>query len=93
MLIGRGSIRFIWFHPAVPPDISSRGGPVTVLVNQPARLECEATGVPPPSFTWLKDGSPVASGLRGLQVGGSCRRSSEPDGNNDPSRRHLRPNL
>lgn len=40
-----------------------------MVVNQPARLECEATGVPPPSFTWLKDGSPVASGLRGLQVG------------------------
>lgn len=54
--------------PAVPPVISSQGGTVTVLVNEPARLECEATGVPFPSFTWLKDGSPVASLLHGLQV-------------------------
>lgn len=53
---------------AVPPVIASRGGTVTVLVNEPARLECEATGVPLPSLTWLKDGSPVASVLHGLQV-------------------------
>lgn len=56
---------FMW---SVPPVISSRGGTVTVLVNEPARLACEATGVPLPSFTWLKDGSPVASVLPGLQV-------------------------
>lgn len=53
---------------AVPPVISSRGGTVTVVVNEPARLECEATGVPLPSLTWLKDGSPVASVSHGLQV-------------------------
>ncbi|XP_056893820.1 hemicentin-1 isoform X2 [Takifugu flavidus] len=52
----------------IPPVIASRGGTVTVLVNEPARLECEATGVPLPSLTWLKDGSPVASVLHGLQV-------------------------
>lgn len=52
----------------VPPVISSRGGTVTVVVNEPARLECEATGVPLPSLTWLKDGSPVASVSHGLQV-------------------------
>lgn len=53
---------------AVPPVIASPGGTVTVLVNEPATLECEATGVPSPSLTWLKDGSPVASVLHGLQV-------------------------
>ncbi|XP_031169752.1 hemicentin-1 isoform X2 [Sander lucioperca] len=52
----------------VPPIISSRGGTVTVVVNEAARLECEATGVPPPSLTWLKDGSPVASVSHGIQV-------------------------
>uniref|UniRef100_A0A671W9G0 Hemicentin 1 n=1 Tax=Sparus aurata TaxID=8175 RepID=A0A671W9G0_SPAAU len=52
----------------VPPVISSRGGTVTVVVNEPARLECEATGVPLPSLTWLKDGSPVASVSHGIQV-------------------------
>ncbi|XP_047443825.1 hemicentin-1 isoform X2 [Mugil cephalus] len=52
----------------VPPVISSRGGTVTVVVNEAARLECEATGVPLPSLTWLKDGSPVASVSHGIQV-------------------------
>ncbi|XP_071373120.1 hemicentin-1, partial [Centroberyx affinis] len=52
----------------VPPVISSRGGMVTVVVNEAARLQCEATGVPPPSLTWLKDGSPVASVSDGIQV-------------------------
>ncbi|XP_028259472.1 hemicentin-1 [Parambassis ranga] len=52
----------------VPPSISSRGGTVTVVVNEAARLECEATGVPLPSLTWLKDGSPVASVSHGIQV-------------------------
>ncbi|AWP10692.1 putative hemicentin-1 [Scophthalmus maximus] len=52
----------------VPPVISSRGGTVTVVVNEAARLECEATGVPLPSLTWLKDGSPVASVSHGIQL-------------------------
>ncbi len=53
---------------AVPPVISSRGGTITVVVNEAARLECEATGVPLPSLTWLKDGSPVASVSHGMEV-------------------------
>ncbi|KAM6962600.1 hemicentin-1 [Aplochiton taeniatus] len=52
----------------VPPVISSPGGMVTVVVNEPARLECETSGVPQPSLTWLKDGSPVASVSEGIQV-------------------------
>ncbi|KAL2089466.1 hypothetical protein ACEWY4_014154 [Coilia grayii] len=52
----------------VPPSISSEGGVVSVVVNEPVRLECEATGVPTPSLTWLKDGSPVTSLAQGLQV-------------------------
>lgn len=59
---------FCFFILTVPPVISSRGGTVTVVVNEPARLECEATGVPLPSLTWLKDGSPVASVSHGIQV-------------------------
>ena len=38
------------------------------MVNEEARLQCEASGVPPPSLTWLKDGSPVASVSDGIQV-------------------------
>lgn len=41
---------------------------MTVVVNEAARLDCEATGLPPPSLTWLKDGSPVASVSDGIQV-------------------------
>lgn len=52
----------------MPPVISSRGGTVTVVVNEAGKLECEATGVPLPSLTWLKDGSPVASVSHGIQV-------------------------
>lgn len=59
---------FCFFILTVAPVISSRGGTVTVVVNEPARLECEATGVPLPSLTWLKDGSPVASVSHGIQV-------------------------
>ncbi|XP_077463990.1 hemicentin-1 [Stigmatopora argus] len=52
----------------VPPVISSRGGTVIVLVNEAGRLECEANGVPAPSLTWLKDGSPVTSVSHGIQL-------------------------
>lgn len=44
---------------------------VTVVVNNPVRLECEARGIPAPILTWLKDGSPVSSVSNGLQVPGS----------------------
>lgn len=30
-----------------------------VIINTTLSLECEADGHPPPSLTWLKDGSPV----------------------------------
>ncbi|KAG5276279.1 hypothetical protein AALO_G00130100 [Alosa alosa] len=52
----------------VPPSISSDGGMVSVVVNEAVRLECEAAGVPTPTLTWLKDGSPVTSVSQGLQV-------------------------
>ncbi|ROL43461.1 Hemicentin-1, partial [Anabarilius grahami] len=52
----------------VPPSISSKGGMITVVVNEPVRLECEASGVPMPSLTWLKEGRPVSSFSDGVQV-------------------------
>lgn len=44
-----------------PPHIKSSGSPkeVTVLVNNVMELECEATGIPTPTLTWLKDGRPL----------------------------------
>ncbi|MBN3312119.1 HMCN1 protein, partial [Atractosteus spatula] len=52
----------------VPPSISGSSDVVTVVVNSPVRLECEARGIPAPSLTWLKNGSPVASFSDGVQV-------------------------
>ncbi|XP_067377843.1 hemicentin-1 isoform X1 [Channa argus] len=44
-----------------PPKISSSSSPeeVTIAINSPLELECLATGVPPPSLSWLKDGRPL----------------------------------
>uniref|UniRef100_A0A8C2MET6 Hemicentin-1 n=1 Tax=Cricetulus griseus TaxID=10029 RepID=A0A8C2MET6_CRIGR len=52
----------------VPPSISGSSSMVEVVVNNLARLECEARGIPAPSLTWLKDGSPVSSFANGIQV-------------------------
>lgn len=41
--------------------MSSSNSPeeLTIAVNSPLELECSATGVPPPTLTWLKDGHPL----------------------------------
>lgn len=52
----------------VLPSIFGNNDPVSVIVNKPVRLECEATGFPAPSLTWLKDGIPVSSISGGIQV-------------------------
>jgi len=42
-----------------------------VVLSKSLILKCEAEGHPPPSLTWLKDGSPVAAkeNLRVLEQG------------------------
>ncbi|XP_044528060.1 hemicentin-1 [Gracilinanus agilis] len=52
----------------VPPSISGSNDMISVVVNNLVRLECEARGIPAPSLTWLKDGSPVSSFSDGIQV-------------------------
>ncbi|KAK1329305.1 hypothetical protein QTO34_011486 [Cnephaeus nilssonii] len=52
----------------VPPSISGSSNVVAVVVNNLVRLECEARGIPAPSLTWLKDGSPVSGFANGIQV-------------------------
>ncbi|XP_055275069.1 hemicentin-1 isoform X4 [Moschus berezovskii] len=52
----------------VPPSIFGSNNMVAVVVNNLVRLECEARGIPAPSLTWLKDGSPVTSFANGIQV-------------------------
>uniref|UniRef100_A0A3Q3ALP3 Hemicentin 1 n=1 Tax=Kryptolebias marmoratus TaxID=37003 RepID=A0A3Q3ALP3_KRYMA len=63
-----GAAEILYSLQVFPPVISSRGGTVTVVVNEATKLPCEASGVPLPSLTWLKDGSPVASVSHGIQV-------------------------
>lgn len=53
---------------SVPPSISGSSNVVAVVVNNLVRLECEARGIPAPSLTWLKDGSPVSGFANGIQV-------------------------
>lgn len=65
---------FALFHHSVPPSITaSSDGPtdMKVVLSKSLILECAAEGHPPPSLTWLKDGSPVAArdNLRVLEQG------------------------
>lgn len=54
-----------FFTPPVPPQITAGPNPLTVVVNEPVMLECDATGTPPPVLLWLKDGNPVPSMVAG----------------------------
>lgn len=58
----------------MPPTIAGgNDGPTErkVVLAKPLILECEATGHPPPTLTWLKDGVPVRHGenVRVLEQG------------------------
>ncbi|KAM9324527.1 hemicentin-1 [Gastrophryne carolinensis] len=52
----------------VLPSIIGPNEPITVIVNNPVTLECEATGFPAPMLTWLKDGIPVSSSSGRIQI-------------------------
>ncbi|KAM6047554.1 LOW QUALITY PROTEIN: hemicentin-2 [Theristicus caerulescens] len=58
----------LWYslQVTVPPRITAGPSPLTVVVNEPVTLECDATGTPAPVLLWLKDGNPVSS----IVVGG-----------------------
>lgn len=65
---------FLFCHHSVPPSIiAGSDGPtdMKVVLSKSLILKCEAEGHPPPSLTWLKDGSPVAAreNLRVLEQG------------------------
>ncbi|KAE8293962.1 Hemicentin-1 Fibulin-6 [Larimichthys crocea] len=63
-----------------PPRIKGSGVPaeVSVVVNNVLELQCEASGIPTPSLTWLKDGRPLpqTNSLRLLRGGEVLRVAS-----------------
>lgn len=63
-----------------PPHIEGSGGTaeVSVVVNNVLELHCEASGIPTPSLTWLKDGRPLpqTDSLQLLRGGGVLRVAS-----------------
>ncbi|XP_018408468.1 PREDICTED: hemicentin-1 [Nanorana parkeri] len=66
-IIGTAELTYV-LQVHVPPSIFGNNDPVTVIVNNAVRLECEATGFPAPSLTWLKDGIPISSISGGIQI-------------------------
>lgn len=63
-----------------PPRIKGSGvtAQVSVVVNNVLELHCEASGIPTPSLTWLKDGRPLpqTDSLHLLQGGEMLRAAS-----------------
>ncbi|XP_030317358.1 hemicentin-2 [Calypte anna] len=57
----------LWYslRVAVPPRITASPSPLTVVLNDPVTLECDAIGTPTPVLLWLKDGTPVPSVVAG----------------------------
>lgn len=54
-----------WFYLTAPPNIiGNQGVPenISVVEKSSVSLTCEASGIPLPSITWLKDGWPVSLG-------------------------------
>uniref|UniRef100_UPI0035900F1F hemicentin-1 n=1 Tax=Myxine glutinosa TaxID=7769 RepID=UPI0035900F1F len=53
-----------------PPHVVVDAEEVVVMVSEPVQLQCEASGVPTPNLSWLKDGIPISStpGNNALQI-------------------------
>lgn len=61
------------FFPPVPPMvIGSNPESVNVVVNSFVSLSCEATGLPPPTLTWLNDRGPVQANTHALIMPGTA---------------------
>ncbi|XP_076859373.1 hemicentin-1 isoform X2 [Brachyhypopomus gauderio] len=62
-----------------PPKISGSLATeeLMVVVDGALELECTATGVPPPTLSWLKDGRPLGDSSAILQQGGQLLRISK----------------
>lgn len=56
------SFSCLFYHTAPPSIIGNNGIPenISVVEKNSVSLTCEASGIPLPSITWLKDGWPVS---------------------------------
>lgn len=66
-----------WYHVCLcllsvsPSIVGIREENVTVVVNNFISLNCEATGLPPPTLSWFKDGRPVQASTNALIMPGT----------------------
>ncbi len=51
-------LEFSCFSLSVPPTIADGKHDYIVIVNNPVQIPCEASGVPPPTITWFRNGAP-----------------------------------
>lgn len=59
---------FLFLFYKVPPTIKGENitTEVSALLHSILKLECEVRGIPAPTITWYKDGSPIISGPQAL---------------------------
>lgn len=57
-ILKENSVSF--FLSSVPPSIDGQAEESVVeTISNPVTFACDATGIPPPSLTWLKNGRPI----------------------------------
>lgn len=66
----------MYLHILEPPKISGSSSPEEqlVAVDSVLELECIATGLPPPTLSWLKDGRPLQDNMAIIERDGQLLR-------------------
>lgn len=66
----------MYFPIIEPPKISGSSSPdeQLVAVDSVLELECIATGLPPPTLSWLKDGRPLQDSMAVIEKDGQLIR-------------------
>ena len=71
-------IHWFFFHFSVPPKIGPNSvskSNLSVILGSYLFIDCPATGIPPPTVTWLKNGEPIDfESMKHIQLLGGNRR-------------------